>query len=281
MADYTNSKFNIGSVFPEHAIDAMEWSRVEPLITPDQLRRRFLLGIPLISFIPNPITNERDEWTNEDLADHIIRAVAEVELETGLTIFPVQFDEKHPFDRNWWAAHGYVRVWNRPVSSVDKLAFTPANNQDIFVVNKDWIEAANFHKGQINLIPMVPAVAATFISGSNLTNQSGAAYLQLFQGLAWIPAIVRVVYTCGFPDGRIPRILNELIGVVAALDILSGILPTFRGTSYSLNIDGMGQSQSFSPQVLLSRIEFLTTKKDSLVKKLKNVYGLNIHGDWA
>ncbi len=52
MADYTSGKPNIGSVYPEHAIDAQEFSRVEPLVTPDQLRRRFLFRCAFVFFYP-------------------------------------------------------------------------------------------------------------------------------------------------------------------------------------------------------------------------------------
>lgn len=276
MADYTDSKKGLGAVYPDRAIDAQVWTRIEPLITPDQLRRRQLLAIPLVSFFPDPITNKRIEITNEDLADAINRAVAEVELESGLTIFPVQYDEKHPFDRNYWDSYGFIKVEHRPVSSVEKLAFTPPTGNDIFVVNKDWIESANFHKGQINIIPFVPAVATSFVTSSSNAGQSGFAYIQLLQYTTWVPALVRTTYTAGFPNGQMPRVLNELIGCVAAIEILSVLQSTFRNSSYSLNIDGMGQSVSNPYPLFQARIEYLLQKKADLMGRMKNMYGTQI-----
>jgi len=277
MADYTSSK-PATSVYPDRAVDGQEWSRVEPLITPKQLKTRFLFGIPLVSYIVNPMTNMRDELSDEDLLDFINRAVAETELLTNLMIFPVQFDEKHPFDRNFWGTYGFVKVEHRPVMSVEKFAFTPATGVDIFEINKDWIESANFHKGQINLIPLVPAVAAQFISGSiGNASGSGFAYLNLIQGMAFVPAIIRIKYTAGFPGANVPRVLNELIGCIAGLEILNTLQITNKASSYSQGIDGISQSISTpGPQVYKPKIDFLMAKRNELAGKIKNIYGMGI-----
>lgn len=280
MADYSNTKRPPGALYPDRASDATTWSRVEPLITADQLRRRQLLGIPLVSFFPDPITGKRIEVTNEDLSDAINRAVANIELETGLTIFPVQYDEKHPFDRNYWDSYGFIKVEHRPVTSVEKLAFTPATGNDIFTINPDWIEPANFHKGQINIIPFVPAVATSFVAAGSSAGASGFAYIQLLQYTTWVPALVRTTYTAGFPGGQIPRSLNEIIGIEASLEILSLLAATFRTASSSLNIDGMGQSVSHALPLYQARIQYLIEKKTELVSRIKAIYGLNIFSSY-
>ena len=99
MADFTNEKSFIGSIYPVGANDGQEWSRVEPLITPVQLKNRCLFGIPLFSYLPDPVTGIRAELTDDLIKDYIDRSVAETELETGLSIFPVYFKEKKAFNR--------------------------------------------------------------------------------------------------------------------------------------------------------------------------------------
>jgi hypothetical protein len=277
MASYDNSK-PVSSVFPDRAIDAQEWRRVEPLITPEQLTKRFLFGIPLVSYFINPVTNQRDELTSDDLKDFIERGVAEAELQTGLTIFPVQYDEKHPFDRNFWISYGYIKVEHRPVMSIEKFAFTPPSGQDIFSVNLDWIESANFHKGQINLIPFVPAIAGGLIGGTNTGNPGGgAAYLHVMSGLAWVPAFIRVTYTAGFPNAVVPKVVNEIIGCNAAIEVLNALQITNRAQSYSMSIDGASQSMSTpGPQAFQPKIDYLEKKRDGLIRRLKNLYGLGV-----
>ncbi len=276
MADYTNSKA-VKGVFPDRAIDAQEWSRVEPLLTPEQLRRRQLLAIPLVSWMPNPVTGQRYEITNDDLADQIIRAASVTEAELGMTIFPVQYQEKHPFDRQFWDSYGYIKVEHRPVASVEKFAFTPPTGTDIFAINLDWIETANLHKGQLNIIPIVPAISANYINGTVATGNSGFAYLQLISGLSWMPAIVQITYTAGFPNSMMPHIINELIGINAALEVLGVLQMTNLGTSYSLGIDGANQSFAGpGPTMYQGRIDYLIQQKAMLIKKVKNIYGLSI-----
>ncbi len=268
MADYDDTKDGLGSVFPDRAVDGQEFSRVEPLITPTQLRRRQLFGVPLVSFLPNPLTGVREEVLDEDLVDMIERAVAEVEIESGLNIFPVQYNEKLPLDVSF-NTFGYLRVEHRPVASVEKVAFTPANGTDIFVCDPTWIESANFHKGQINLIPMNPASAG----GAPV----GSAYFSIVSACHWVPAFVTAQYTVGFLDGMIPKIINEIIGITAALEVLALLAATNQNSNYSLSMDGGSQSVS-NPGIAVyeKRMEFLEEKKRKIIKKLKNIYGLGI-----
>lgn len=276
MADYSSSK-SVKGVFLDRAIDAQEFSRVEPLITPTQLRSRQLLAISLASYLPDPITGQRYVITNDDLADQIIRATATLEMELGMTIFPVQYQEKHPFDRVFWDSYGYIKVEHRPVSSVEKFAFTPPTGNDIFAINLDWVETANLHKGQLNIIPIVPAVSSNYINGTIATGNSGFAYLQLISGLSWMPAIVQITYTAGFPNGMMPRVINELIGINAALEVLGVLQVTNTASSYSLGIDGANQSFAGpGPQVYQGRIDYLMQQKAMLIKKVKNIYGLSL-----
>ncbi len=228
--------------------------------------------MPLYSFIPDPVTGKRDTISDADLSDHIIRAAASVELESGLTIFPVQIDEKQPFDTNWWQNYGYLQVQRRPVASVEKVAFTPATQADILIISPDWIEAANFSKGQINVIPLVPAVSTNMVAATT-GSSGGAAFLTIFYGKGWMPALVRVTYTAGFINRQFPRVVNELIGVQAAIDILDMLAATNRATSYSLGIDSMNQSVATpGPMIYQFRLEQLTAKKADLMNKLRNYY---------
>lgn len=276
MASYDPSKAVVGSTYPLNAADGQEWKRVEPLVTPQQLKDRFLFGIPLISSTRNPNTGLYDEMSNELLKDFIDRAVAESELETGISIFPVQHDEKHPFDMNFWRSYGYLRVYNSPIVSVEKFAFTPSSGTEILEMSLDWIEPANFVRGQISLVPIMPAATTTMIM-SPAASGSGSAFLSVMAGLTWIPAIIQVKYTTGFPGGVLPRMVNELIGINAAIDILGIMASNNKAGSYSMGIDGYSQSVSTpGPQVYDSRINLLVAKKATIVKRLKTLFGKNV-----
>lgn len=274
-------KKTLGSVFPEGAVDAQEWSRTESLLTPEQLVSRFLFGVPLYAPVINPITKRRDEYTPEMIHDAILNAIANLEVEMGITIFPVQFEEKQPFDYNFWRQYGYTRVRHRPISSVDQFTFSAANEENLYEINLRWVEHANFHKGQINLIPLVPAAGVNFIPSSG-GGSGGAAYLTFMNGFGWIPAFCKIKYTAGFPNGQIPRVINQLIGINASMDILADLAATYKASSYSLSLDGGSQSVSGpGPQIYNEKLKYLGTKKDGLIKKIKNMYGLQVISDYV
>lgn len=276
MADYTNSRSGIGSPYPENAIETAR-QQVEPLITPDQLKSRHLFGVPLVSAQKDPLTGKQQVMTDDMLADYIEGAVSQAELELKIDIFPVKRREKQPFDINLYNSFGYFQLNHRPCTSVDKLSVTPSNQQDVYVVPNDWIEGAYLHRGQVNIVPLTTA----FVQGTYIPQQSsgGAAYLQILGNKAWIPAWWQIEYTSGFPDGMVPRVINEYVGTIAALEALSMLALTYaRANSHSLGIDGLSQSVSTpGPQIFKVRMDELEAKKAAITKKVKALFGYKIY----
>lgn len=279
MADYTNSKAPTGAVYPIQAI-ADSWGHIEPLITPDQLKARHLFGIPLVSRMADPITGQRQRMTDPLLKDTIDRAVAIAEAETHLIIMPRQFQEKLPFDRNQYASLGYLMLPQHPVSSLEKFAVTASNGADLYIVPPDWVEVAYIHTGQINVIPMTVAFqyGGYMMPGNTGGMAGGSAFLAILGQNPWIPAYWQVTYTAGFPDGKLPQIINELVGIIAAIDVL-GLLATTNAlnSSHSVGMDGISQSISTpGPQVYDARITLLTAQKELIVNKVRTMYGTKL-----
>ena len=277
MADYTNSKEGIGAVWPVNAVED-SWGHLEPLITPELLKARHLFGIPLVSYAKDPDTGQRQRMTDPILKDLIDRSVGEAELELRLEIMPRQYSKKLPFDRQAYASLGYMMLPDHPVQSLDKLAVTASNGSDLYLVPPDWVETAYIHTGQINIIPMTIAFQyGGFFVPSNSPN-GGSAFLAILGQNPWIPAYWQVTYTTGFPEGRLPQMVNELIGVIAAIEAL-GLLATTnaRNSSHSIGVDGLSQSISTpGPQIYDARITLLVDKKDRLVRKLRSIFGTNL-----
>jgi hypothetical protein len=274
-ASYATSKFTLGQIVPENAI-ASAYGRLEPLITAEQLRVRHLFGVPLVSRTKDPITGKPMIMTDEILKDVILRAVSLTEAEGGFDIFPVKYREKTAFDRNAFDSFGYMELKRRPVSSVDRLSVTPSNQVDVYVVPQEWVEASGFQRGQVNIVPLTIA----FTNGGFIPSQSagGAAFLSILGAKGWIPGYWQIEYTTGFPDGMLPRDLNELVGVVAAIEALSLLATTDAdATSKSLSIDGLGQSVGGpGPQKYAARIELLMQKKQMLIDKFKSRFALKM-----
>lgn len=276
MSDKTDSKKGLGSVFPDGGGDAA-WRRTEPLITPAQLKSRHLFGIVLISGMKDPTTGKAQKMTDDLLIDYIDRAVSLAELETGLTIFETDYSASMAWDKQEYASFGYFRIEQRPVQSIESLTINLSNNEDIFVVPNDWIDTKLLHKGQLQIIPLTIALTA----GGSLavpTTAGGATMLQVLGNRPWIGVYWKIKATLGFPNGELPKVVNDLIGTLAALNVLSMLASTFaRSTSQSLSIDSMSQSTSGpGPGLFKPRIEELETQRVMLVNKLKTMFGLKL-----
>jgi hypothetical protein len=275
MADYTNSKTGIGNVGLDNVIET-SWSEVQPILAPSQIRTQYLFGVPLISGMRDPNTGKRAIMTDEIIKDVITRAVTIIEFESGIDIFPRKYREKYPFDRQLYESLNYLQLHHRPVSSVDKFSVTPSNNVDVYQVPLDWVEAAYLPKGQINMIPLTIA----FQNGGFIPSQSagGAAFLSILGQRSWIASYWQLEYTCGFPDGLVPRIVNEIVGVQTAMEILDMLSATHaEATSHSLGLDGMSQSVSTpGPEIYSIRTKSLQDKKKILLNRLKTMFGTKI-----
>lgn len=275
-SDYSNSKpLNAPGVYPENAMDA-EHQRLEPIIGFDEIVTRHLFGIPLVSYMKDPISGKNAVFTPDMVKDIIDGALQQAEIETKIDISPVKRSEKYPFDRNLYDAYGYFQVFHRPITSITKIAVTPANQQDVYILPLEWVEMANAIRGQVNIIPMT----AAFIQGGFIPAGStgGAFFLAILGNRAWIPAYWQIDYTSGYSDGMIPRIVNELIGTIAAQEILSMLAATYRISSHSMGLDGMSQSVSApGPQLFQTRMQELEDKKKRLTNRIKALYGRKIY----
>lgn len=267
-----DSQGNPGQVFPENAV-ASPWKRLEPLMTVTQLKSRFLFGIPLISRFKDPDTGKPMKMTDEMLADYINRSVSEAEVELGIDIMPIKYSEKLPFDRCEYQCFGYFRTVHRPICTIDQLSVRPSNNRDVFIVPNDWIETANMAHGQINIMPLT--LATTSPQGVvNSQGGGGGVFLNILGQERWVPAYWGIEYTTGFRNGEVPQVINDYMGMVAAMKILSLLAATWSArTSASLGIDGLSQSVGTpGPNIFAIRIGELEKERNMLKGKIKKVF---------
>ena len=272
MADFTNSKKGSRAVYPDRAVDAQAYTRLEPLLSVDELRNRVLFGIPLVSDIADPITKKRQVMGDDLLLDIIVGAVNQLEVESGIDLLPVQRTEPHPFDRNTFQQYGYIKTEHAPITSVEYIQVKPADQLALYTVPLDWLSTSNFNKGQLNIIPILPANSNNY-SLTPAGQGAGAAFLAIMNMNAWIPVFWEIKYTTGFPDGAVPRIVNEILGCIAGKEVLSILAATNTVSSRSLGLDGMSQSvSSAGPQRYDTRINSLEEKRLRLMGKLRALY---------
>jgi hypothetical protein len=240
------------------------------------LVRFHLFGIPLVSAIKDPITRHAQRLIPEDIKDYITEAVGLAELELGIDIFPKQYSEGQPYDQPAQNSFGYMILRHRPVESFQDLAVTSSDGIQVWDVPLAWVSTDYLRQGQINLVPF--AVSAQSGTTIPLGAPVGAGLLPNFFRFTWVPALWRTTYTTGFKNGKIPRVVNQLIGTIAAMEILSNLASTYaRQMGGSLGIDGLSQSSS-SPgaQIFMPRLTDLAAKRKWLVGRIKSLYNLRI-----
>lgn len=237
-------------------------TRVEPIITPELLKSRYLHGIQL------------DDYTEDELKQKIMLAMNEVEVLTGLTLTKVQFKERVPYDYSLYKNFLHFKTNHKPVLSVDFLSVESSNGQEVYRLPSDWIEMGFAHKGQINLLPIM-TIFGTSGSITQSSPNGALIFLQSLTNYRWLPAFWSVTYTSGVckEDGKLPVVINDLIALTAATEILSAKQNLIRYTSQSLSQDGISQASSGpGPQTYQNRIDMLTAKRDKLMARVKSIY---------
>lgn len=266
------------ALWPPNSREA-SWTRLQPLITAPELKALFLFGIPLVSAEPDPVTKERQVMTDSILERHIEKAVELAETASGLTIMPTEIEEKLAFDRPAFSNYGFFQIDRRPAWVVRQLTIQDANGANYYTIPNQWVDAGRLYRGLFYIIPLTLAFAGSAISPGPATGAAGAAFLAALGGLWWTPSYWAVQYVAGFPDAMLPGTVNELIGTIASINILSQLGATHaRVTSASIGVDGLSQSTGLSgPNIYQVRITQLQEEKKALVAKLKTVFGLR----WA
>lgn len=258
------------AMYPVHALSTSGLlKRVEPFLTPEQLRSRFLKGIPLA--FPNG-----DVFSDTDLKDRIYLAQNEAELRLKTTITRELRQEKLPFKQQDYRAYIHLKAEQGPLCTIHQLAIVSADKNTIFEIPPEWIETTNFTKGIINVIPLLAAYGVNSVQGA--VGNAGIAFLTVINGLDFVPAYWQIKYTSGISnkEGSVPAVVNEYIGCIAAIAILSEVAATFIHTSQSQTQDGISQSSSGpGPRLYMIRIEELEKKQKELEKKLKTVFSQN------
>lgn len=272
MSNFDQTKKFGTAIYPVHAASTSGLlRRCEPLLTPEQLVSRFLKGISL-KF------RNGDQFTADDLKDRIYLSMNEAELLLGTTITREAFQEKVSFDYSLYRAFVHINSEHRPIVSIEHLAIVSSDGHNIFELPPAWIETANFAKGLINVVPLLAAFGGAQAGGGSAVG-AGIAFLSILSQMGWVPAYWQINYTAGVSnkEGNVPAPVNELIGCIAAIAILSEIAPLHIWNSQSQTQDGISQSSSGpGPRIYQLRIEELTAKRDELVKKLKAIFSTRL-----
>ena len=102
-------------------------------------------------------------------------------------------------------------------------------------------------------------------------------FLRAINNYSWLPAFFTVEYTVGVShvEGKLPILINELIGLTAAIRILSEIQALNKYNSTSINQEGVSQSSSSAgTQIYKQRIEDLEKERQETLQKIKSKFNV-------
>lgn len=268
MSDYTKSKAFGNKAYPVNAFATSElMQRCEPILTPELLISRYL------KIQEKKI---REKFSDTELKDYINLAMNEFERTSKLVVNKVQDAERVPFDRDLYKAFVYIKTKHGPILSVEEINIQSSNGESIYVLPPDWIETGYAHQRQLNLIPILSIFGAAGLQDGRASN-AGLIFLQAINNFQWLPAFFTVKYTYGLSntEGQIPIIVNEVIGMIAAINILSMLQSFYLQTSTSISQDGISQAASGpGPKVYTQRIEDLEKKKEKALAEIKATFSM-------
>jgi hypothetical protein len=127
---------------------------------------------------------------------------------------------------------------------------------------------------QISVIPLLTVFNASGLEQGK-ANNAGLIFLQAINAYHWVPSFWEITYTAGVchKDGQMPIVINELIGMEAAIEILGALQTLVTVGSQSIGQDGISQSSGLKNggNIYQTRIEELEVKKQALMKKIKAI----------
>ena len=266
--------------FPVWATDELEPKvmRFAPIPDATIMRNKMLFGIPLKSSLTG------QEVTDDTLNSFISEAISEIEHTLDLYITPVRFVEKHDYIRqNFTWNYNYLKLNHPQICSVEAVELSFTNQLEGAAQPFVSFPLEHVHvMPQEGTIQLVPAFG-TSLSGFLLSAFSGTQFHALRAiGMTNFPGGVRVTYTAGFEEGKVPAVITALVETTAALRTLSALGPLiFPHNSTSISIDGTSQNTStLGPAFLRQRMEELEKQKQEQLEAAKGYYQRRFLLDW-
>lgn len=258
------------------------FERVGPIITAERFKKEYLFGVPLVA----SLTGEKIE--DDTLVKFILKGIGEFETSVRVPVHPVKIIDRFDFERADDLRFGTRRFTRWPVIKVEGLdALWPGRNESLGSVDEGLTQEINYPtswvtlQGDTGLFRIIPNSGSLVNADVNFL-ASSAYRTVVLGGLKSWPNLWRVTYIAGFEKDCIPDIVNDLIGIMAAIKLLSQLGPAiFPVASQSVSIDGMSQGTGTGgPQWLSQRISELSAERDRLVTQLKQHYATDLQF-WA
>ena len=217
-------------IYPTVSTTLNDFRRTESLLSVKDLKDRYLFAVDLKD-------NQGNELPDEVLSFHIDAAITQIEQECGLWITPVALSEDRDYVINDYLSWAITELDYHPIISVEAFQIRFRKNTNFVTFPDDWIRL-DHHNGTIRL-------AATEGEIQNWIFTQFSLLPRLITRVRDFPHFFHIEYTAGFEQGAIPKNINMLIGMLAAIytfNIAGDIVLGAGIAAQSLSIDGLSQS---------------------------------------
>lgn len=202
------------------------------ILTIEELKEVYLFGLDLTDDAGNPFPDAMFEWG-------IRSAIATLERRLDILIRPTPFiDERYDYYRGDYLYWTIITLRECPVISVEAVRVTWPSNSTVIDFPTEWIQLRP-DSGQVNIVPTSGTLSQVLLT-------AGGSFLPLVaSGRDYVPNILAVDFTAGFPEGQVPQDLRDVIGKMAAfapLNVAGDLIVGAGIASKSIGIDGLSQS---------------------------------------
>jgi hypothetical protein len=247
--------------FPPNSVSSAGFSRGEPMITPEQLKARYFFGVDLTDQKGNPVPPE--------VFQHQINAaVSYVEHKLDIIIMPTKIVDNHDFRAIDYQEFNFIQLKKRPIIEVTALKAQFPNKIELIDYPPEWFVLEK-EAAQLQLAP---------VSGSfnGLAITAGGSIMPLLFGTkqSW-PHMFEVSYTAGFCNDQVPIILNEMIGLQAAISMFQILRDTIHGpvAGENTSLDGAATGRNnYATGPFGPRIDSYQKKLDEYLKVAHKYY---------
>jgi hypothetical protein len=201
------------------------------VMTVDEMKTVYLFGLDLTNDAGEPFPDLVFEWG-------LRWAVSWLEHKLDIRINPTELTERYDYWRQDYQNWMTIQLRERPIVSVDEVAVTWPSDVDVIVFPDAWIRP-RLDAGQVNIVPTAGTLAQSLLT-------AGGTFMPLVaSGLDFVPDVIRVTYTAGFPKGEVPMAIRDAVGKLAAfgpLNIAGDLIVGAGIASKTVSIDGLSQS---------------------------------------
>lgn len=200
------------------------------ILTVQQLISRYLFGIDLTD-------DNGDRLTDEVFIHYILAAIRNIERWIDIPIIPTSFIERQDYHVQDLKAHLFLMLDYYPVLAIESFRVKYQAQTTLIDYPLEWLRLDR-DVGHLQVVPTSGNLSQV------LMNQDGLV-LSSFVARQYYPSLYEVAYSAGFAEGRVPRDILDVIGMLASLGPLGifGDLITGAGIgNLSLSMDGFSQS---------------------------------------